>query len=138
MSIPSIPINLRARSEVSGEVIQPLGIGTTLPFLSLFCPFLRLLSPPPLPFNLLCPLHFLLRQAGVIQLVQLHAGEIRHTRMLNEPTLSRSIFRAIALFWDKERVCWQVTRMPVGLCSNCTLFSVLLIDCPPGPLPLKW
>lgn len=25
--------------------------------------------------------------------------------------------------------------MPDGLCISCTLLDVLLIDCPPGPLP---
>lgn len=48
---------------------------------------------------------------------------------------SRRILRAIFLFCCKDRVSWQLTRIPVGLWRSWTLFSVLLTDWPPGPLP---
>jgi hypothetical protein len=50
-------------------------------------------------------------------------------------TLSNKMRRAILLFCSRERVSWHDTRIPVGLCSSWTLFCVLFMDCPPGPLP---
>ena len=41
---------------------------------------------------------------------------------------------AFSLFWSWLFSSWQVTTRPVGKCVMRTAESVVLTDCPPGPL----
>jgi hypothetical protein len=52
-------------------------------------------------------------------------------------SLAASSCRAMLRFCDRDRVAWHFTTMPVGTCFNCTAELVLLIFCPPGPLPFR-
>lgn len=65
----------------------------------------------------------------------------RNPSLLFAPLTARSIlslrtFRAIFRFWLSSLCSWHSTNIPVGICLSCTLFRVLLMDCPPGPWPL--
>jgi hypothetical protein len=100
---------------------------------------LCLFPPPPLSFQVFGLSHLLFRQTGVANVIELHHSSILLPVAGKNgfcQTLSNKMRRAIFLFCFSERVSWHDTRIPVGLCNNWTLFSVLFMDCPPGPLPV--
>lgn len=43
--------------------------------------------------------------------------------------------RAISRFCWRLRVCWQVMRVLVGMCTSSTFVDSLLMAWPPGPEP---
>jgi hypothetical protein len=61
----------------------------------------------------------------------------RRTERDRRSTRSARRLRASLRFCSRERVSWHCTRMPVGRCIREHEIDVLLIDCPPGPEPVR-